>query len=310
MSKKENLNDYYQELLDWLQYEGKPSERIWHPLFYTYPWGLRFELGLFDLDDTAEYVQSAKDRGRRIWEQVFAPGDEVLVIFDATPDAALKQELKGCRLQRLRAPASCPFPGRDQEAEPPRYFYRHLYWAEAKDVPFDAILKRIVEEQTVTGGLWRYMSSVYFYNRTKKLLFHPYDDRGADLIGPDRESLRPYYRGLNELLLDWNREDMDRKWRSRTVWLRVLITTTEEDRIRVVREELDRKLRGAQVLRESCQPYWKAEGWSELNLTIDSARPLKEIQYRLAGKWEGDTASPQIHAEIFLPDVGFLWVHE
>ena len=62
MSKKENLNDYYQELLNWLQYEGKPSERIWHPLFYTYPWGLRFELGVFDLDDTAEYVQSAKDR--------------------------------------------------------------------------------------------------------------------------------------------------------------------------------------------------------------------------------------------------------
>ena len=306
MSKKENLNDYYQELLDWLQYEGKPSERIWHPLFYTYPWGLRFELGLFDLDDTAEYVQSAKDRGRRIWDQVFAPGDEVLVIFDATPDAALKQELKGCRLQRLRAPASCPFPGRDQEAEPPRYFYRHLYWAEARDIPFDAILKRIVEEQTVTGGLWRYMSSVYFYNRTKKLLFHPYDDRGADLIGPDRESLRPYYRGLNELLLDWNREDMDRKWKTRTVHIRVLTTGVAPKTEKRLRDTLRQMFPDARMTDSGLTAYWKYEGWGELNVTMETARPLEKIKKRLARKWESDTASE----EILLPQVGFLWVHE
>lgn len=302
----ERLNDIYLELLDWLQYEGKPSARIWHPLYYTYPWGLRFELGVFDLDDTAEYVQSAKDRGRRIWDAVFAPGDEVLVIFNTTPDTKLKQELKCCQMQRLRARLICPIPGEDEADEEPSYFYRHLYRASAGEIPFGTILERIVEENTVTGGAWRYGSAVYFYNRTKKLLFHPYDDRGADLIGPDRESLRPYYRGLNELLLDWNREDMDRKWKSRRVWLRILTTTMDEERIRLVRDELNRRLRGAQVLYESCQPYWKTEGWGELNLTIESARPLKDIQYRLAGKWESDTAAE----EILLPDVGFLWVSE
>ena len=306
MSKKENLNDYNQELLDWLQYEGKPSERIWHPLFYTYPWGLRFELGLFDLDDRLEYVQSAKDRGRRIWDQVFAPDDEVLVIFDATPDAALKQELKGCRLQRLRVPASCPFPGRDQEAEPPRYFYRHLYRAEAKNVPFDAILKRIVEEQTVTGGLWRYMSSVYFYNRTKKLLFHPYDDRGADLIGPDRESLRPYYRGLNELLLDWNREDMDRKWKTRTVHIRVLTTGVAPKTEKRLRDTLRQMFPDARMTDSGLTAYWKYEGWGELNVTMETAQPLEKIKKRLADRWESDTASEGIR----LRDVGFLWVRE
>ena len=46
----ERLNDIYLELLSWLQYEGKPSESIWHPLFYTYPFGLRFELGEYALD--------------------------------------------------------------------------------------------------------------------------------------------------------------------------------------------------------------------------------------------------------------------
>ncbi len=302
----ERLNDIYLELLSWLRYEGRPSERIWHPLFYTYPWGLRFELGLFDLDDTAEYVQSAKDRGRRIWDEVFAPEDEVLVIFDTTPDRSLKMELKSCQMQRLRALASCPFPGRDEETDEPRYFYRHLYRAEAKDVPFDAILKRIVEEQTVTGGLMRYSSQVYFYNRTKKLLFHPYDDRGADLIGPDRESLRPYYRSLRALLLDWNREDMDRKWKSRRVYLRVLTTGMAGKTEKRLRDTLKQMFPDAEMTDSGLGAYWKNEGWGELNVTMETAQPLEKIQKRLADHWESDTASEGIR----LQDVRFLWVRE
>ncbi len=302
----ERLNDIYLELLDWLQYEGKPSERIWHPLFYTYPWGLRFELGLFDLDDTAEYVQSAKDRGRRIWDQVFAPGDEVLVIFNTTPDVKLKQALKCCQMRRLRARLICPIPGEDEADEEPVYFYCHLYRASAGEIPFGTILERIVEENTVTGGSWRYGSAVYFYNRTKKLLFHPYDDRGADLIGPDRESLRPYYRGLNELLLDWNREDMDRKWKTRTVHIRVLTTGVAPKTEKRLRDTLRQMFPDARMTDSGLTAYWKYEGWGELNVTMETAQPLEKIKKRLADRWESDTASEGIR----LQDVGFLWVRE
>ena len=308
MSKKENLNDYYLELLSWLEYEGKPSPRIWHPLYHTYPWGLRFELGVYELDDTAEYVQSAKDRGRRIWDAVFDQEDEVLVIFDTTPDTALKQALKTCQMQRVRAKRICRIPGEDtaEEIEAETLcFYRNLYRAAAKDIPFDAILQRIVEENTLVGG-HRYGSAVYFYNRTKKLLFHPYDDRGADLIGPDRESLRPYYRELNDLLLDWNREDMDKKWKVRPVYLRVLTTTLEEKRLVQLRRLLSQKLWGMTLEFEPPVPYWKQEGWGELCLKTETALPLEKLRKSLARKWEADTAS----GDFLLPDVGFLWVHE
>ena len=308
MTKKENLNDIYLELLDWLEYEGKPSERIWHPLFYTYPWGLRFELGLYALDDTAEYVRSAKDRGRRIWDAVFAPDDEVLVIFDTTPDTALKQALKTCQMQRVRAKRICPIPGEDTREEieaETLCFYRHLYRAAAKDIPFDSILRGIVEEQTLVGG-HRYGSSVYFYNRTKKLLYHPYDDRGADLIGPDRESLRHYYRSLNDLLLDWNREDMDRKWKTRPVYLRILTTDLTEKTEKRLRDTLKQMFPDASMTDTGLAPYWKTEGWGELNVTMETAQPLEKIQKRLADRWEADTASDGIR----LPNVGFLWVRE
>ena len=300
----ERLNDIYLELLSWLQYEDKPSPRIWHPLYHTYPWGLRFELGVYDLDDTAEYVQSARDRGARIWREVFAPEDEVLVIFEITPDRKLSQELKDCQAQRVRGKRTSPFPGKATE-EDAAYFYRNLYRAAAKDIPFDAILQRIVEENTLVGG-HRYGSAVYFYNRTKKLLFHPYDDRGADLIGPDRESLRPYYRELNDLLLDWNREDMDKKWKVRPVYLRVLTTTLEEKRLVQLRRLLSQKLWGMTLEFEPPVPYWKQEGWGELCLKTETALPLEKLRKSLARKWEADTAS----GDFLLPDVGFLWVHE
>ena len=309
MSKKENLNDIYLELLDWLRYEGKPSLRIWHPLYHTYPWGLRFELGVYELDDTAEYVQSAKERGRRIWDAVFASEDEVLVIFDTTPDTALKQALKTCQMQRVRAKRICPIPGEDTAEEiaaETLCFYRHLYRAAAKDIPFDAILKRIVEEQTITGGLMRYWSCVYFYNRTKKLLFHPYDDRGADLIGPDRESLRPWYRELNDLLLDWNRGDMDKKWKIRPVYLRILtrdLTPGTEKSLRIALEQI---FAGSELTVSEFAPYWKNEGWGELNVCAQTPKSLEYLHKRLADHWEGDCASENIR----LPNVEFLWVHE
>ena len=308
--QKCNLNNYYLELLSWLEYEGRPSERIWHPLYQTYPWALRFELGIYDLDDTAEYVRSAKDRGRRIWDRVFDAEDDILVIFDTTPDRALKQELKPCQMQRIRTRRTCPIPGRAEPEGEPTFFYRHLYRAPAKDIPFDAILKRIAEENPVIGGTWRYESAVYFYNRTKKLLFHPYDDRGADLLGPDRESLRPYYEELHDLLLEWNREDMDRKWKVRRICLRILTTTRDPERVEAVRRALERKLGDTELIHYSFEPYCKIEDWGEMQMTIDSARPLKEIQNRLASKWESGTASSQIQSIIFLQDVGFLWVDQ
>lgn len=308
MSKKENLNDYYLELLDWLQYEGKPSERIWHPLYHTYPWGLRFELGVYELDDTAEYVQSARDRGRRIWDAVFDQEDEVLVIFDTTPDTALKQALKTCQMQRVRAKRICRIPGEDTAEEiaaETLCFYRHLYRAAAKDIPFDAILQRIVEENTLVGG-HRYGSSVYLYNRTKKLLFHPYDDRGADLIGPDRESLRPWYRALNDLLLDWNRGDMDKKWKTRPVYLRILTRDRNPGTEKSLRLTLEQIFGRTELTFSEFVPYWKIEGWGELNVCAQTPKSLEYLHKRLADHWEGDCASENIR----LPNVGFLWVHE
>lgn len=292
----EKLNDIYLELLTWLEYDGKPSESIWHPLFYRYPWGLRFELGDPALDDDDAYFRSAEERAQRIWDAAFAPEDEVLLIFDGTPDRELKEALKVCRMQRIRAPLQPPFPEEDEEEEKV-FFYRYYYHGSGSKFPFQAVLQRAFS--------WKY--GVYFYNRTKKLLFHPYDDRGADLIAADPEALPPYYESLHDLLLDWDREEMARKFRAvRTVYLRILTTTTDPQRTAQVWAELEKRFRGAELSFSELEPYWKHEGWGELNMTAQTAQSLDSIQKRLADRWESDTANDGIR----LPDVGFLWVSE
>ena len=72
--RQENLYDRYWELLGWLEYEDKPSEAIWHPLFYRYPWSLRFELGDPELDDDDAYFRVAEERAQRIWDAARSAG--------------------------------------------------------------------------------------------------------------------------------------------------------------------------------------------------------------------------------------------
>ena len=137
--RQENLYDRYWELLGWLEYEDKPSEAIWHPLFYTYPFGLRFELGEYALDDEDAYIRSAYTRGQRIWDTVFSPDDEVLLIFDGTPDKELKAELKHLRMQRVRAKWLPHSPEDEWDGD---YFYRYLYAGPASEFSFSALLAR------------------------------------------------------------------------------------------------------------------------------------------------------------------------
>lgn len=291
---KEKLNDIYQELLGWLRPTDKPADRIWHPLFYSYPWSLRFEVGEYALEDEEEYIRSAYIRGQRIFDRVFAPDDVVLLIFDGTPDRELKALLKGLRLQRVRAKMLPYDPEEEWEGE---YFYRYLYSGPARDFPVRELL----------GESFRWRHALYFYNRTKKLLLHIYDDRGGDLLGPDAKTLEPCYRDLHDLLLDYDREEMARKFRPvRQVFLRILTTTTDSDRVAQLREKLCRKFRGAELTIQPLEPYWKIEGWGELSATLETARPLHDLQKQLSDRWEGDTASDGFR----LPDVGFLWIGE
>lgn len=51
--------------------------------------------------------------------------------------------------------------------------------------------------------------SVYFVDVERRLLAHPYDDRGMDIVGPNTDLLSQIYVRFNSMLLDYDRPTMD-----------------------------------------------------------------------------------------------------
>ena len=88
------------------------------------------------------------------------------------------------------------------------------------------------------------------------------------------------------------------------VYLRILTKDDSPEVGERIRKSVEELLSGEALSSSEFAPYWKIEGWGELNLTVDTTRDLRDIQNLLADNWESDTAS----ADIRLPDVGFLWI--
>jgi len=53
---------------------------------------------------------------------------------------------------------------------------------------------------------------VYFLNIGKKFIFHMYDDRGLDIIAKDKETLRSIYERHSDLILSYDREQIDKQF--------------------------------------------------------------------------------------------------
>jgi hypothetical protein len=51
--------------------------------------------------------------------------------------------------------------------------------------------------------------SVYFIDIERKLLVHPYDDRGMDIVGLNTDLLSQLYVQFNQILLEYDRSTMD-----------------------------------------------------------------------------------------------------
>lgn len=56
----------------------------------------------------------------------------------------------------------------------------------------------------------RSICHLHIFDLDRQILFHPYDDRGMDIIGNDRDLLKQIYTRFNDWLLDFDRQTMDK----------------------------------------------------------------------------------------------------
>ena len=190
-----------------------------HPLFYNSPIGIRFEIGgdkivYLDCEDSEKhianpaYISSAFDRANAIYKNL--PCKPNILRIDVYPDDNTMQKViqKFCQAGNIPTPHEQvvkPFQW-DEDAE--TILQHQLYWNIEKIVfSPDRLLQEIIRADI--GGINAFASNVYFADTHNVILFHLYDDRGADLVAADKELLRPIYEKFNNWILDYDRETID-----------------------------------------------------------------------------------------------------
>jgi hypothetical protein len=196
--------------------------RLRKPLFYSWEFGLRFNLQV-GKTDTDQYFQEVTKRASTIFQTAFDHSDKVfLVLMD------FKYRKRKIRISNFVFKQINNF----HKTEISYSKELRLYNTDDKfDIRNIAIVKltadRINHKEILTAighsdfpprqprldpnGVFT-EKELYFVNIDKKLIFHMYDDRGLDLISVDKEILRPIYKKHNYLLLDYDRERINKQF--------------------------------------------------------------------------------------------------
>ena len=192
------------------------NERLQLPIFYESPVALRFETGdptldifLTEKNLNPKYLRSALWRASFLYEKT-APFDTLLWVLYRTPD--LESDVDGiidrfCRLTHLPAPAEVYQQDTvAADGEPLTRIF--LFWDMKETAPrIRPLLEAIMTADFKGLGFRELSSAVFFFDTNRHILFHPYDDRGADVVAETTEDIRFLYEDCRNWLLEY---DLDR----------------------------------------------------------------------------------------------------
>ncbi len=217
--------------------------RLRTPLFYSWDFGLRFNLQTGEtsnssrqvLDgegnviplvgdtDTDEYFQEVTKRASTIFQSVFADSDKIFLVFMDYKYKRRKIKFSNYTFKQI---------DKLKKTEVIFTKEKRLYEPDDKfDIRNIAIIKltvaRINQKNILTAignsdfpprkprldnNGFLTSKEIYFVNIDKKLIFHMYDDRGLDLVSADKETLRPIYKKHNDWILDYDRKRIDKQF--------------------------------------------------------------------------------------------------
>lgn len=192
------------------------NERLQLPIFYECPVSLRFETGdpeleifLTEKQLNPKYLRSALWRTSFLYEKV-EPFDTLLWVLYRTPDLETDVDEiidRFCHLTHLPSPAEVYQQEVTTAAEDP--MTRILLFWDMEETPpkIEPLFKEIMRSDFKDLGFRELSSAVFFFDTKRHLLFHPYDDRGVDVVGETTEDIRFLYEGCRNWLLEY---DIDR----------------------------------------------------------------------------------------------------
>lgn len=192
------------------------------PVFYNSPVAIRFSVGgdegVWLNDEKSDslvpnpaYISAAFKKVKKIYESL--PHHPRILRIDIYPDECDTH----WAIQAIGRLFELPPPEEqiaeklrfDEDDEP--YTRLSLYWDISKtSFNADNLLLEIIRSDI--GGFSALTSAVYFADDIHPLLFHPYDDRGADVAAADTELIRPMYEKLNDCILNHDRAAIDNRF--------------------------------------------------------------------------------------------------
>lgn len=193
------------------------NERLQLPIFYESPVSLRFETGdpeleifLTEKQLNPKYLRSALWRTTFLYEKV-APFDTLLWVLYRTPDLDTDVDEiidRFCCLCHLPSPAEVYQQEVITAAEAP--MIRILLFWDMEDTPpkIHPLFEEIVHSDFKGLGFRELSSAVFFFDTKRHLLFHPYDDRGLDVVGKTADDIRYLYNDCQNWLLDYDIDKM------------------------------------------------------------------------------------------------------
>ena len=189
-----------------------------HPLFYNSRIAIRFNIGddngnevyLDNAEDdlivNPKYVSVCLERAKQIYYSL-KKAPNILVI-----DGYLyENDYAEAFINNVITATELPYP---QEIKEEKIFedgeeLNHIFlcWELNGFIP-DKLLYEIIMADLGSGNHFL-TSSVYFVCSKDNVLFHLYDDRGADLCAEKAENISHIYNRLNDLILECDKEKID-----------------------------------------------------------------------------------------------------
>ncbi len=183
-----------------------------HPIFNYSSIGIRFEIGgnddVYIIDELSKrnianpsYISAAFERAKSIYANL--PNKPNILRIDVyTEDGVAKKEIQIiCKVGNLPMPQEHYIKPFKWEEDDEMVYQHQLYW-DLEKIAFNPnkILKEIIKADI--GGNNQFASNIYFVDTRNLILFNLYDDRGADLVASDRETLRSIYEKFHSWILE------------------------------------------------------------------------------------------------------------
>ena len=192
-----------------------PGLTLEPPLFYNWPFALRFELaGSSHIGENR--VSTILENAQDIFSYIFSPKDLVLAVNAyVEPDEEdlgqpawqqiLLQNIQNAKLRKQieESGFTSIYEDADTGDEFVYVWHQDILACTPEDIDILSALRGIVDYEEEPA------EELFFLHLEKKLIAHVYLEGGMDIIAADKSTLLPLYNRFQNLLLDFDRKRME-----------------------------------------------------------------------------------------------------